>query len=189
MAQAMTEGLTIPQSRLTPCQPPLHKGAFGCGGINGHIKPPYPPRKAADAARADVGIGPYTPHSIFRPNRRSGISRPPGRAAGVPPPSAGGGSDSIVGAAISRPLGRAAGGLSPSAGGQRFHRRGAHCASVWPRYQSASVKRSGPRLPCVSNVINLSRIKCAFCFDKILQSYVSSYEVTNVLLGSDRLPS
>ena len=27
MAQAMTEGLTIPQSRLTPCQPPLHKGA------------------------------------------------------------------------------------------------------------------------------------------------------------------
>ena len=29
MAQAMTEGLTIPQSRLTPCQPPLHKGAFG----------------------------------------------------------------------------------------------------------------------------------------------------------------
>ena len=106
MAQAMTEGLTIPQSRLTPCQPPLHKGAFGCGGINGHIKPPYPPRKAADAARADVGIGPYTSHSIFRPNRRSGISRPPGRAAG---------------------------GLSPSAGGQRFRRRGAHCASVWPR--------------------------------------------------------
>ena len=76
MAQAMTEGLTIPQSRLTPCQPPLHKGAFGCGGINGHIKPPYPPRKAADAARADVGIGPYTSHSIFRPNRRGGYQPP-----------------------------------------------------------------------------------------------------------------
>ena len=45
------------------------------------------------------------------------------------------------------------------------------------------------RSPYQNNVINLSRIKCAFCFDKILQSYVSSYEVTNVLLGSDRLPS
>lgn len=47
----------------------------------------------------------------------------------------------------------------------------------------------GENNPYEGNVINLSRIKCAFCFDKILQSYVSSYEVTNVLLGSDRLPS
>ena len=29
-------------------------------------------KMAAIAARADVGIGPYTPHLIFHPNRRGG---------------------------------------------------------------------------------------------------------------------
>ena len=32
--------------------------------------------KGRFTARADVGIGPYTPHSIFRPNRRGGYQPP-----------------------------------------------------------------------------------------------------------------